>query len=149
MNTERVLAEHDFLLARARTEHLRIRPSDVGLSSQAMLLYALGALDRPRVPGWSQKQLQDGSAGSATMWPSSTTPAQLSVLSSACWVGTECGDDYPRDPGDLDRCERTYAAAPPHLQERMLPVLEEFRAWVRHGTNRHGYTPRKNEEAIP
>lgn len=38
--------------------------------------------------------------------------------------------DYPWDCGDLARCERTYAMAPPHLQERMRPVLEAYRAAI-------------------
>jgi hypothetical protein len=39
--------------------------------------------------------------------------------------------EFPSDKDDLGACERTYEMAPPHLQERMLPVLEEFRAAVR------------------
>jgi hypothetical protein len=35
--------------------------------------------------------------------------------------------NYPRDTDDLGRCERAYAAAPPHLQARMLPLLEKWR----------------------
>lgn len=37
---------------------------------------------------------------------------------------------YPRDPGDLGRSERAYAAMPPHLQERALPLLEKWRSDV-------------------
>ena len=112
---DQVQAELDFLAARARAEHLRDRASDVGLSSQAMLLYALGLLDRPRAPG-------RGTRGHGYR----------------SWSGAECGHDYPSDEDDLGRCERTYAAAPAHLQPRMLPVLDEFRAWVREGLNRYG-----------
>lgn len=38
--------------------------------------------------------------------------------------------DYPRDRGDLEACELTYRMAPAHLQERLLPVMEKFRAHV-------------------
>ena len=38
--------------------------------------------------------------------------------------------NYPRDHGDLDACERTYQMAPADPQERMLPVLEKYRARV-------------------
>lgn len=34
---------------------------------------------------------------------------------------------YPRDKGDLGRCERAYAAMPPHLQKLALPLLEKWR----------------------
>lgn len=37
---------------------------------------------------------------------------------------------YPSDPSDLRRCENTYRVAPPHLQERMLPILQSFRRKV-------------------
>lgn len=36
----------------------------------------------------------------------------------------------PYDVYDLNRCERTYEAAPEHLRERMLPMLMEFRRIV-------------------
>ena len=36
----------------------------------------------------------------------------------------------PLDRSDLARCERTYQLAPPHLQEKMLEPLEQFRAEV-------------------
>jgi hypothetical protein len=35
--------------------------------------------------------------------------------------------NYPRDKGDLGRCERAYAAMPPHLQKLALPLLEKWR----------------------
>ena len=114
-----IRAERDFLLDRATAEHLRLRPGDVGVSSQALLLYALGSIRRPRVPGRSTR-----GHGYRT------------------WSGDECGHDYPYDEDDLGRCERTYAVAPKHLQERMLPVLEEFRAWVLQRRNRYGEVDR-------
>jgi uncharacterized protein YuzE len=40
------------------------------------------------------------------------------------------GWDYPADPDDLGACERTYDMAPEHIKQRMLPVLEKFRAHV-------------------
>lgn len=39
--------------------------------------------------------------------------------------------EYPADESDLSACERTYAMASEWLQERMLPVLERYRAHVR------------------
>jgi len=41
--------------------------------------------------------------------------------------------EYPADERDLAACERTYEMAPEFLQERMLPVLERYRAAVRGG----------------
>jgi hypothetical protein len=48
--------------------------------------------------------------------------------------------DFPYDEDDLAACERTYEMAPPHLRERMTPVLEQYRAWVRR--NRRGQVAR-------
>jgi hypothetical protein len=42
-------------------------------------------------------------------------------------VITDPGLYYPSDSGDLGRCERAYTAMPPHLQERVLPLLEQWR----------------------
>ncbi|MBB4689804.1 hypothetical protein [Amycolatopsis jiangsuensis] len=39
-------------------------------------------------------------------------------------------DEYPRDQFDLSACERTFEMAPQHVQERMLPVLQQYRAAV-------------------
>jgi hypothetical protein len=36
-------------------------------------------------------------------------------------------DEYPRDESDLAACERTYGMAPPHVQRRMLPILQAYR----------------------
>lgn len=36
------------------------------------------------------------------------------------------GFTFPLDKGDLGRCERAYAAMPPHLQENALPLLETW-----------------------
>lgn len=38
--------------------------------------------------------------------------------------------NYPSDHSDLRACELTYKMAPADLQERMLPVLEKYRAHV-------------------
>lgn len=38
--------------------------------------------------------------------------------------------EYPRDRGDLGRCERAYERAPEHLQRRMLRRLSSFREAV-------------------
>lgn len=38
--------------------------------------------------------------------------------------------DRPYDTWDLNRCERTYEAAPPHLRARMTPTLLAFRELV-------------------
>lgn len=39
-------------------------------------------------------------------------------------------DEYPLDNDDLGACERTYAMAVGQCAERMLPVLEKYRAAV-------------------
>lgn len=36
-------------------------------------------------------------------------------------------EEYPADLSDLGACERTYEMAPPHVQRRMLLVLEMYR----------------------
>lgn len=38
--------------------------------------------------------------------------------------------EYPADESDLAACERTYEMAPPHVQARMLPVLQSYRLAV-------------------
>lgn len=38
--------------------------------------------------------------------------------------------DHPHDRGDLDRCERLFAAAPRHLQRKMEPILIGWREYV-------------------
>ena len=38
----------------------------------------------------------------------------------------------PSDQGDLGRCERAYAAMPPHLQKLALPLLEKWRKDLGH-----------------
>lgn len=48
----------------------------------------------------------------------------------AAMEGRSEAEEWPRDRGDLGRCERTYEAAPAHLAERMRPVLERFRGQV-------------------
>jgi hypothetical protein len=48
-------------------------------------------------------------------------------------AGTAMPEDsmnHPNDPSDLRRCENTYRAAPPHLQEKMLPILQNYRRHV-------------------
>jgi hypothetical protein len=40
------------------------------------------------------------------------------------------GWDYPYDTDDLNACERTFEMGPAHLQVRMLPVLEKYRARI-------------------
>ena len=111
--TALMVAEYEFVLARVTAEARRVYPRCWGLSSNALAMYALGRGPRPRVPGTS--------------------------TSRGFWVGEECGSfDCPADEDDLGACELTYAMAPPHLQERMLPVLVEFRGWVRERRNRHG-----------
>lgn len=90
------------------------QPRCTGISSDALARYALGSGPRPAVPG------------------TPTSP------SSRSWSGEETGRDFPHDEDDLGACERTYSMAPDELRERMLPVLEEFRRWVRRGINRNG-----------
>ena len=49
------------------------------------------------------------------------------AMTVAAFYGTE-PTHAPSDRGDLGRCELAYEAAPPHLQKRMLPILERHRA---------------------
>lgn len=107
-------AEYAFLAARVVAQHQRTRPRCYGISSDALALYALGLVRRPQVPG---------------------TPTREGGHS---WFGSECGSDYPFDLDDLAACQRTFDMAPPHLQERMRPVLDEFTGWIRERRNRHG-----------
>ena len=39
-------------------------------------------------------------------------------------------NEYPADRSDLDACERTYLLAPDAVRNRMLPVLNRYRAYV-------------------
>lgn len=50
-------------------------------------------------------------------------------------------DEYPHDAGDLGACERTYAMAVGRCAERMLPVLEKFRAHAARGYRHPEPTP--------
>jgi hypothetical protein len=47
--------------------------------------------------------------------------------------------DFPSDEDDLAACERTFVMAPPHIQARMLPVLEEYRAAIADKAVRYGW----------
>lgn len=104
----------DFVLAREAATAKHERPRCYGVSSDALTLYALGKGERPLIPGT----------------PSSST--------GGSWHGDECGRNYPHDESDLAACELTYEMAPDQVREIMLPVLDEFRRWVREGVNRHG-----------
>jgi hypothetical protein len=106
--------ERDFMLQRTLMQHRRIEPRCYGISSDALALYALGLGPRPRVPG---RPVEPGRTS---------------------WLGAECGDNYPADADDLAACRITYNMAPGHLQKKMRPVLDEFRAWVEEGKNRYG-----------
>lgn len=111
-SVERLHVEHDFVLARVLAEQRYDQPRCYGLSSNALAMYALGRGPRPQVPG--------------------------KPTSRGRWDDDECGRHYPHDKDDLAACQRTYDMAPPHLKERMAPVLEEFRGWVLERRNRHG-----------
>jgi len=100
-------AERDFI-------HAWLATTNRGVSSDALVCHAVGVLDRPRSPGWTETE--------GAWW----------------WRGDECDWNCPHDAGDLARCEHAYEIAPPHLQERMLPVLEEFRRYVNDRLNRYG-----------
>lgn len=104
----------EFVLARDKARANHERPRCYGVSSDALVLYALGQGPRPTVPG--RPETENGGS----------------------WRGKECGFSYPHDEADLAACERSYDMAPPSLQAIMLPVLDEFRAWVREGRNRYG-----------
>lgn len=57
-------------------------------------------------------------------------------ISSDAMVLTALGEgrpelsDYPRDVGDLNACERTFAMAPDMMKWRMKPVLDDYREHV-------------------
>jgi hypothetical protein len=57
------------------------------------------------------------------------------MLRQALVSGTKVSDgEFPHDLDDLSRCLMTFASAPRHLQERMLPTLELYiqavKSWV-------------------
>lgn len=107
---------------RQRLHHHYEGPRCWGRSSDALALYGVGIGLRPQTPGWSD--------------------------TGSSWTREECGQDYPHDEGDLRACELTYDMADVASQMRMLPVLEEFRRWVREGLNRYGVAhPYKRESA--
>lgn len=87
-------------------------PRRTGLSSDALVAYALGTGERPSTPG-----NPDGYRR---------------------WSGDERGSNYPADKSDLLACVLTYESAPADLRAVMAPVMDEFRAWVLHSVNRHG-----------
>lgn len=115
-----------WLAARMNAERKFLEPRCWGRSSDAMALYGLGEGPRPTIPGRMTAQIEMG-----RRWAFSTK-------AGGSWSGDECGRDYPADMSDLNACERTYEMAPLWVQERMRPVLEEFRQWVLHGVNRYG-----------
>lgn len=104
----------EFVLDRMAAERERRTPRCWGMSSDALTLYALGKGPRPEVPGRPDR------------------PGGRS------WRSSEVGQNYPHDESDLRACELTYAMAPESVQVVMLPVLNEFQAWVREGKNRYG-----------
>ena len=55
------------------------------------------------------------------------TGLSADALTLYAYYETDPGPNYPRDKGDLGRCERAFAKAPPHLQKLMLPLLEKWR----------------------
>jgi len=109
-----VSSETTFLAKRMLARQQHRHPRCWGISSDALALYGVGGGPRPQTPGWAAS------------------------LSGRSWSGSECGDNYPHDEGDLLACELTYEMAPPRAQIRMLPVLKEFRRWVTQGINRYG-----------
>jgi len=117
-------SEVQFLTARMLAERQHRNPRCYGISSDALALYGLSAGPRPQTPGWSNGY-------------------------GRSWSGDECGTDYPHDKSDLLACELTYEMAPPHVQMRMLPVLEEFRRWVNDGLNRYGAAFPYVQESVP
>jgi hypothetical protein len=51
---------------------------------------------------------------------------------------TDVGAAMPYDAGDWGRCMRAYKAAPPHLRQRMRPVMAEYFARLTEYAARHG-----------
>lgn len=85
-----------------------------GISSDAMVAFAVLGAPRPMTPGHP------------------IVPGGMS------WQGDECGSHYPHDQSDLDACERTFALAPPAIADEMDAVMRDFRQWVLYGRNRYG-----------
>lgn len=115
-STERqpaLIAEYHFLLNRLCDADDIRGERHRGISSDALAVYGCSRGPRPETPGWT------------------TSPGY--------WRGDECGHGYPADKSDLQACEWTYTIAPPHVQTRMLPVLEEFRRYVIEDLNRYGH----------
>lgn len=112
LTADRASEALEFITRRLAAERRHTDPRCYGRSSDALALYGVGSGPRPLIPGRETTR--------------------------GFWQGDECGTDYPLDESDLRACELTYEMAPSWAQDRMLPVLEEFRRWVRGGINRHG-----------
>lgn len=68
------------------------------------------------------------------LWLGGITPALRGLSADALTLVAFRGGrphSYPRDKGDLGRCERAFNAMPAHLQDRARPLLEAWRAEVR------------------
>jgi hypothetical protein len=50
----------------------------------------------------------------------------------------DVGHAMPYDSGDWGRCVRTYEAAPPHLQDRMRPIMDLYYRRLTDHTERVG-----------
>lgn len=129
LSEERSKAELDFVTARMEAQRKHYRPRCWGRSSDALMMYGLGKGPRPILPGRTAEQIQVYESGERFVF---------STRGGYSLHGDNCGTEYPHDIDDLNACERTYEMAPPWVQERMLPVLLEFRSWVLEGRNRYG-----------
>lgn len=57
---------------------------------------------------------------------------------AALGLGDTTDHDVPRDMGDWGRCLTTYEAAPPHLQQRMRPIMDNYARRLRQLGDEHG-----------
>lgn len=69
----------------------------------------------------------------ASLHHGDTVGRSSSAMLEQAVLGLDEPSCWSVDTFDLARCERTLAAAPPHLRERMRPTLERFRRHVQVG----------------
>jgi hypothetical protein len=70
-------------------------------------------------------------AGTVSFSAGRDTGISSNALVAFAITGVEPGEDqYPRDPADLAACYNAQRGAPAHLQARMQPLIEKYRARV-------------------
>lgn len=118
----------------------------VAMDTLAERMLTFHSQNEDRLSFVSRRYQSDGSG--ANFRPSRCTGVSSDALA---WYAVGKRDEpklseYPADESDLAACERTYGMAPAWLQERMLPVLERYRAHVRPVCAVHPETREEGEE---